>query len=218
MIKIFNNFTGAYFTIPVNSIYLTSKDVKKILRKNITIKDSYYFIMLNDQKIYSNVFDIYDDVDKVYDCTNGLEFFIINTSFTHNDKDYIKIILQCIRDWYVYDRIFKQLYDEQSELLNNINFIIFCSIQTTAIFMYISDDLKNDKKFVIELIKYNHRIINYIPKNLFEELKNMNIIKYTYIENQQPFNKALRRQINNELRSIIRNTVKNIGSDSCYIC
>jgi hypothetical protein len=37
--------------------------------------------------------------------------------------------------------------------------------------MYISDDLKNDKKFVIELIKYNHRIINYIPKSLFEELR-----------------------------------------------
>jgi hypothetical protein len=198
MIKIFNNFTGAYFTIPITSKYLTSKEIKYLLNININIKDSYYFIMLDDQKIYSNVFDIKDNLDKIHDCSNGLEFYIINTIFIHNEEDYIKKILHSRKNWNYYNEIFKQLYDDNSDLLNNMNFIIFCSIHTTVIFTYMSSNLKNDKKFIIELINYNHRIINYISKELFRELKELKIFKFKYIEYPRPAPcKALRMPTKN---------------------
>jgi hypothetical protein len=152
--------------------------------------------MFDDKKIYSNIFDVKDDSDITYDCSSGLEFYIVNTLFIHNDVDYIHKILNCNKKvWYCYSILFNQLYSDQSELLNNKNFIIFCSIHTSIIYHYISENLKNDENFIIELIKYNKRIITYISKEFFKKFKVMNIIKDEYFELCTPLKNMLRCQI-----------------------
>jgi hypothetical protein len=196
MIKILNNFTGDYFEIRTTNKCLSSTEIKHLIDVYLPINDGYFFIMLDDKKIYSNIFDIKDDSDITYDCSSGLEFYIVKTLFIHNGVDYIQKILNCNKKvWYCYDTIIKRLYEDQSELLNNKNFIIFCSIHTFAIFYYMSENLKNDEIFIIELIKYNKRIINYISKELFKKFQVMNIIKNKYYEYFIPFEKVFRCQI-----------------------
>jgi hypothetical protein len=58
-----------------------------------------------------------------------------------------------------------------------------------------SENLKNDEIFIIELIKYNKRIIDYISKELFEKFQVTNIIKDKYYEYFLPFEKVFRRRI-----------------------
>ena len=190
-LKILNNFNGEYFIIEIDRYQLELYELSNILDKKIPKTDKIFYLLLNGEKIYTNIHKIkpYDKlITFIVDSNNLCELNIMYTSFLHNNEDYY-YKLENTKSNAIRNNIYKILVADNSDLLDDENFIIYDSNLFEAyfnLFEYASNRLKYDKNFILLLSYYNNYICKYIPKDLlldknylFELLKNINLL-YIY--------------------------------------
>jgi len=122
------------------------------LKKQDKLQNKYCFVLLGDKKIYSNLFVIIDD-DNLIDISSS--FNIIFTTFIHREQDHIAKKFEYLKYRGVPDQYYRNLRYEKSELLGNINFILFCiSVDKYywSILSYLSPSMK--ASFNDEIQKY----------------------------------------------------------------
>jgi len=167
------NITGEYFYIDIDRNQLELNELSNILDIKIYKTDRILYLLLNGEKIYTNIYKIkpYNKlITFILDSNNECELNIIYTSFFHNNENYYDKLftINKLNTYYRYTnihKIFRILNTDNSDLLDDENFITYASINN-EIFQYASNRLRYDKNFILQLFKYNINIIKNIPQDL----------------------------------------------------
>jgi CII-binding regulator of phage lambda lysogenization HflD len=167
------------------NIPIEYNEMKKIFDKNIQI-NSYYMLIKDNDKIYTNLYDIYEikfNKSIILDDLN-----IIYLPYDKKDVEYIKKIPSY--------QITNELIDFPNEELRNDKLFVLMAVNHNSIYYEkISDKLKYDKQIIHNAVMENYecKCLEYIPY----EYKNNKEFMKKYIK----YNGCNIRYVSNELKN-----------------
>ena len=132
-LKILNNINGEYININIHSNVLNIYEFATILDNKIQNTCTIFYILLNGEKIYTNIYKIKPFnklITFIVDSNNNCELNVIYTSFIHNNEDYYYKLLHLNRPRPNYndiENILDILVVDNSDLLDDENFIVYAT-------------------------------------------------------------------------------------------